>query len=263
MAIEWQEPQLRSMSDQANLEEKLMSTSAVSSSSLNQQLQSYFQTRNSDVQQLGQALQSGNLSSAQVAFNNVTALGQAGPFASGNAFRGPQRQQDFDAIGQALQSGDLAGAQAAFAALKATAQGTTTSGPVINQGAGTASSEIVINLSGAAGGSGGTSGGATGPEIVLNLSNTSGSTNPEELNINIAQTSGGGEQVSFSIGNQGSSQGTGQTSSPDRITFNLNPNSNEQIVLNLLNAPVASTSTSSTSGASSSSPASGGLSVSA
>ena len=95
-----------------------MSTSAVPSISLNQQLQSYFQTRNSDVQQLGQALSSGNLEQAQIAYNNITAVGQGGPFASGNAFRGPQRQQDFNAIGQALQAGDLAGAQSAFAALK-------------------------------------------------------------------------------------------------------------------------------------------------
>src|SRR5579863_3512000 len=98
-----------------------MSTSAVSGASLNQELQSYFQTRNSDVQQLGKALSSGNLEQAQVAYNNITAVGQGGPFASGNSFRVPQREQDFQAIGQALQSGDLAGAQSAFAALKATA----------------------------------------------------------------------------------------------------------------------------------------------
>jgi len=97
-----------------------MSTSGVSSVSLNSQVQSYFQTRNSDVKQLGAALKSGNLAAAQTAFNNITALGQGGPFGSGKAFLGSQRQQDFNAIGQALQSGDLAGAQQAFAALKAT-----------------------------------------------------------------------------------------------------------------------------------------------
>lgn len=82
-----------------------MSTSAVSSVSLNQQLQSYFQTRHTDVQQLGQALSSGNLANAQVAYNSIAALGQEGPFAKGNPFQLSQREQDFTAIGQALQSG--------------------------------------------------------------------------------------------------------------------------------------------------------------
>ena len=63
-----------------------MSISGASSVSLNQQVQSYFQTRNSDVKQLGQALKSGNLAAAQVAYNNITALGQGGPFGSGKAF---------------------------------------------------------------------------------------------------------------------------------------------------------------------------------
>jgi hypothetical protein len=97
-----------------------MSISGASSVSLNQQVQSYFQTRNSDVKQLGQALKSGNLAAAQVAYNNITALGQGGPFGSGKAFLGSQREQDFNAIGAALQAGNLAGAQQAFAALKAT-----------------------------------------------------------------------------------------------------------------------------------------------
>jgi len=106
-----------------------MSTSAVSSSSLYQQLQSYFQTRNSDQQQLGQALSSGNLANAQAAYNSITALGQEGPFASGNPFQVSQREQDFTAIGQALQSGDLAGAQQAFSTLQATFHGNTPKGP--------------------------------------------------------------------------------------------------------------------------------------
>jgi hypothetical protein len=63
-----------------------MSTSAVSGSSINQQLQQYFQTRQSDLQQLGQALQSGDLAAAQTAYNSITSLGQTGPFAEGNPF---------------------------------------------------------------------------------------------------------------------------------------------------------------------------------
>jgi hypothetical protein len=211
-----------------------MSTSAVSSSSLYQELQSYFQTRNSDVQQLGQALQSGNLSAAQTAYNNITSLGQNGPFANGNAFRVPQREQDFDAIGQALQNGDLAGAQSAFSTLRASFdRGSTT-----------------------AGSSGGTTQGApdstsnSGPEIVLNLNSASvgSSSTPEQITINLAPTSNGTEQVSLSVGPEGSSN-------PTQFQFNLNPNSNEQIVLNLLGAETANSSSSSS--------ASNGLSVSA
>jgi hypothetical protein len=186
-----------------------MSISGVSSVSLNQQLQSYFQTRNSDVQQLGQALRSGNLAGAQVAYNNITALGQGGPFASGNAFRGSQREQDFNAIGAALQSGDLAGAQQAFGALRAT---------------GRAHDPAVATSSAGSGASPASS----GPEIVLNLSGGSGSSaNPEQITINIGQASGGSEQISLSAGNPGSTA--------QQVTFNLNANSNEQIVLNLLN----------------------------
>ncbi len=42
-----------------------MSTAAVSSNSIYQELRSYFQQRRSDLQQLGKDLQSGDLSSAQ------------------------------------------------------------------------------------------------------------------------------------------------------------------------------------------------------
>jgi hypothetical protein len=202
-----------------------MSTAAVSTSSLNQQLQSFFQTRNSDVQQLGQALSSGNLANAQVAYNNITAVGQGGPFANDNAFRVSQRQQDFDAIGQALQSGDLAGAQQAFSALKATGPNQAPH-PVSNDPTGTAS--------------------GSGPEIVLNLTNTGTSTNPEQITINIGNSSSGGEQVSLSVGNQGAT--------PQQVTLNLGTDSNDEIVLNLLNGP---SSTGSTGGSSTS-----GLSVS-
>jgi hypothetical protein len=214
-----------------------MSTSAVSSSSLYQQLQSFFQARNSDVQQLGQALQSGNLSAAQTAYNNITSLAQGGPFANGDAFRIPQREQDFSAIGQALQNGDLAGAQSAFAALRATGRGTTT--PAQNGGPAQGVSS-----------SGGGGDADSGPEIVLNLGSATGSSaSPEQITINIAPSSGGAEQVSLSVGSEGSSN-------PTQFQFDLNPNSNEQIVLNLL----GTTSGSGTTGTGSSN---NGLSVSA
>jgi hypothetical protein len=277
IGLEWQDLKPRSVSDQPNFEEIAMSTSAVSSSSLYQQLQSYFQTRSSDVQQLGQALSSGNLAQSQVAYNNITALGQGGPFANGNPFRVSQREQDFTAIGQALQSGDLAGAQQAFSALLKTFRGQSaqpvstgaaptpvaspTTGPevVINLSSGstnaaastapasaTSGPEIVLNLS-----SGSTNSGASttptstsGPEIVLNL-NDSNSTSPEQVTINIGNSSGGsGEQVSISVGNQGAEQ----------VTLNLSANSNEEIILNLLSASPASAAISS---------ATGGLNISA
>jgi hypothetical protein len=204
-----------------------MSTAAVSNTSLNQQLEQFFHTRGTDLQQLGQALKSGNLAGAQTAYNSIVALGQNGPFASGNPFRLTGREQDFTAVGQALQSGDLAGAQHAFNALKSTFQK-----------AADVQDPLRTNPTS-----------SSGPEIILNLSNSSGSSAPEQITINISPTSGGGEQVALSIGSQGSNA--------EQVTLNLAANSNEQIVLNLLGAPSA------TSSSSTSSPASGGLSVKA
>jgi hypothetical protein len=94
-----------------------MSIAAVSSSSIFQELQSFYQNRQTDLKQLGSALQSGDLNGAQQAYNTLAALGQSGPFANSEPFSKSSRAQAFDAIGQALQAGDLAGAQAAFATL--------------------------------------------------------------------------------------------------------------------------------------------------
>jgi hypothetical protein len=200
-----------------------MSTAAVSNPLLTQ-TQQYFQTRRADLQQLGKALENGNLAGAQTAYNNIVKLGQSGPFAGGNPFI-PQREQQFQAIGKALHAGDLAGAQQAFAAARA--------GALAQPAPKTASS--------------------SGPEIVLNLSNSAGSSSsPEQITINISPTSGGGEQVALRIGSQGSN--------PEQVTLNLAAHSNEQIVLNLLGA---SSSTSAPNSTTTSSPASGGLSVTA
>lgn len=191
-----------------------MSTSAVSSASLSQQLEQYFQTRRGDLQQLGQALAQGNLSGAQTAYNNIVTLGQSGPSSTGAPFLNSTREQDFTAIGQALQSGDLAGAQQAFASLRNTA--------VNQQGTQSESSS------------------STGPEIVLNLSGGSNSS-PEQITINLSPSSGssGGEQITIGVGSQGSTPS-------QEITLNLGANSNEQIVLNLLGT--TSSATSATSG---------------
>jgi hypothetical protein len=124
---------------------KLMSTAAVSSTvsstSIFQELQSFYQSRQADVKQLGSDLQNGNLSGAQQAYNKLAGLGQAGPFANSEPFGNSSRAQAFEAVGQALQSGDLAGAQAAFATLtgsqnnaaaSAVTSGATTLAAVVN-----------------------------------------------------------------------------------------------------------------------------------
>ena len=97
-----------------------MSTSAVSSTSIYQELQAYFQQRATDIQQLGQDLTSGNLTNAQQDFSALQALGQTGPSANGDVFYSKGREQDLTAIGQALTAGNLADAQQAFAQLQST-----------------------------------------------------------------------------------------------------------------------------------------------
>ncbi len=223
-----------------------MSTAAISSSSIYQQTQQYFQTRQSDLQQLAQALGSGDLAGAQTAYNNIVQLGHSGPFASGDPFSRSQREQDFAAIGQALQSGDLAGAQTAFNTLQSTFQrGTSAQNPLSASSTSSSGPEIIVNLSNNNDSTGSASSAPasnSGPEIILNLSN-SANASPEQITIDISNSAnGGGEQVSLSFGNPGSNQ--------QEITFNLGPNSNEQIVLNLLgeSSPTSSSSTASPNG---------------
>lgn len=94
-----------------------MSIAAVSGNS--QQVSPYLQQRAADFKQLGEDLQSGNLSAAQQDYNTIEALAECGPLTDGEVCALNQRQQDFEAVGQALQNGDLAAAQQAFAQLKA------------------------------------------------------------------------------------------------------------------------------------------------
>jgi hypothetical protein len=152
-----------------------MSTSAVSSSSLNQQIQQYFHTRQTDLHDLGQALGTGDLANAQTEYNNIAQLGQSGPFASGNAFSNSTREADFTAIGTALQSGNLAAAQPAFSDLKSTFQ---------NSNGGQAAS------SSAAGSS------SVGPAIIINIGNN-GSQTASDANpiLTAAPTGNGGLSV--------------------------------------------------------------------
>jgi len=88
-----------------------MSTPPVSKVSIFQELQSFYQNRRADIQQLGQALQSGDLNAVQQAYSTLTSLGQNGPFANYEPFARAGRAKAFEAIGQELQSRDLAGAQ--------------------------------------------------------------------------------------------------------------------------------------------------------
>jgi hypothetical protein len=220
-----------------------MSTAAVSQTSIYQELQTYFQSRKTDLQGLGQALQSGDLSTAQQEFQAIQTLGQGGPFASGNPFANTTREQDFQAVGQALQSGNLSGAQQAFSQLASTFRGglqapssstpSSTTSPTTTSTPTSVSSQPVAPTST-----------ANGPEIVLNLGNT---TAGETITIGIDNTGNGTEQVTIGVANQ-------QNQNPEQITLNLNSNSNEQIVLNLL----GNTSTTGTT-----SPSSSGLNVTA
>ena len=138
--------------DESLLKEKLMSTSAISASSIFQELQAYAQQRGADIQQLGKDLTAGNLANAQQDYATLQSLGQSGPSANGNVFGGSARETDLNAIGQALQSGDLAGAQAAFTQLQSTFQnnGTGASGAAstatASSGTGAATSSIYQQL---------------------------------------------------------------------------------------------------------------------
>lgn len=83
--------------------------------------QKYLSERRPEVQQLKDALQSGDIAAAQQDYNNLVALGNK-VLGKDNPFVRSDRAFDFDAVGGALQNGDLAGAQQAFATLERTFQ---------------------------------------------------------------------------------------------------------------------------------------------
>jgi len=216
------------------------STSGTSpANSIYDQLQTYRQDRQADLQQLSKDLAAGNLTAAQQDYQTLVALGQNGPSKNGNVFGNSQREQDFSAIGQALQSGDLTGAQQALAQLEATfGQGSsstsstdsTSTGATSSTGSSTSTSTPTTTSSTPATST------ITGPEIVLNLANAPAG---EQITISLGAPQNGSEQVSISATNP-------QSQTPEQITLNLNPNSNQQIVLDLFN----STSSNSTQGSS-------------
>ncbi len=127
-----------------------MSTQAVSSASIYKELQSFYQNRQSDLQTLGNALQSGNLNAAQQSYQQLAALGKSGPFSSSEPFSQSNRASDFEAIGQALSSGDLAGAQNAFAKLQQTfgqANGSSATSSSASGSSATSSPAYAVSLS--------------------------------------------------------------------------------------------------------------------
>lgn len=83
--------------------------------------QEYIAQRRPEVQELKKALDAGDLSAAQQAYNNLVALGNQ-VLHRDNPFLRQDRALDFNAIGGALQNGDLDGARQAFAALHDTFQ---------------------------------------------------------------------------------------------------------------------------------------------
>src|SRR6266446_3898099 len=122
-----------------------MSTTAVSSLSIFQELQSFYQNRQTDLKQLGSALQSGDLAGAQQAYSALAVLGEDEPFANSEPFAKSSRAQAFNALGEALQAGDLARAQASFATLTSNQSTSATSA----QAASAATPAAFVNLTGA------------------------------------------------------------------------------------------------------------------
>jgi hypothetical protein len=235
-------------------------TTAASASSIYQQLQAYQQQRQADVTQLGQDLQSGNLTAAQTDFNTLTTLGQSGPNKNGQPFQEADRAQDFQTIGQALQTGNLSLAQSAFASLtgkfSVQSQQAQTAISAYNSNADSNAVEIVINLGGASSTSAsnasasGTAAGTT-PEIVINVgegsNSSSGSSSASEIVINLGAPSSTSTSsttasstattpeivINLGEGNGASSSASSATSSanPEEITINLGSSSGAQITI--------------------------------
>ena len=79
--------------------------------------QKYLGERRPEIRQLQEALQSGNLSGAETANNNLVSLANT-VLHQNNPFVRSDRAADFSAIGGELQSGDLSAAQQALAELE-------------------------------------------------------------------------------------------------------------------------------------------------
>jgi hypothetical protein len=105
-------------------------------------LQKYFKERRPEIQELQNALKSGDLTEARKAYNDLVALGHK-LLHKDNPFLRADRALDFNAIGGALQRGDLDGARQAAAALQRTFEKPGTASAV----APTVSPDTVVHLS--------------------------------------------------------------------------------------------------------------------
>jgi hypothetical protein len=107
-----------------------MSVSGISSTSFCQPgaVQNSYQQRRAEFQQLGQALQSGDLSAAQQDFAELTqtSSGQTQGVPTAQSAQSAKSQmvaQEFNNLGQALGSGDLVRAQQAYSQMQQDVQG--------------------------------------------------------------------------------------------------------------------------------------------
>jgi hypothetical protein len=93
-----------------NLQETIMSVAGIASNLPFQPVnQAFFFQRRLDVGEVGQAINSGDLTKAQQVYDTLTAPGQNTD--SYKPFKSSRLENDFLAVGQALQTGDEAAAQ--------------------------------------------------------------------------------------------------------------------------------------------------------
>lgn len=180
------------------------------------------QDRKQDLKALSQALESGNLSLAQAAFNAANSLvpaRAAGSNGSGPFPHNATLDSDFAAVGQALQAGDVAGAQQALSTLFKDAThhplpAATPPSTVVSL-----SSSSGANTTAATGSASGSSSGASG---APSLTASSASTSP------ISSPSGNPTELVFNLGGAGS---------PSAIDFNFgSAAAGSQIEINLQGA---------------------------
>jgi hypothetical protein len=195
-------------------------------SSIYQQLQAYRQQQLTDLTQLGQDLEAGNLTAAQQDFNTLTTLGQSGPNQNGQTFQQAAQATDFQAIGQALQNGDLAGAQAAFVSLANTISGQSPQAQtaISAYNSNSSTTQITINLGAASSTAASTASASTAsttPEVVINTAQgTSSFSGISEIVVNFGAAS---------TANASTTEATpgelvvnfGQGSAPEELTVNL------------------------------------------
>ncbi len=217
---------------------------AGNTNSIYEQLQAYRQERQSDLNQLGQDLQAGNLTAAQQDFTVLTNLGAGGPNKNGQPFQNADREQDFQTIGQALQSGNLSLAQSAYASLAGSFGKQDQQAQAAVSAYNSNAAEIVINLGGASS-TGASSGAATTtPEVVINLGQESNSSSSgvSEIVINFGGASGTGASSGATGSTSGSSSGSSiGTSTTPELVINLGSGSTsatpsttpEEITINL------------------------------